>query len=333
MSRLVLENLKRLRKNNPQLPPSLYVGLQEIQALKFNVVRNFIDKLMQAENLHVVAIGDLDKNKLKETIAQYLTTSVDRQEQERSMPDRQETPSTDATSLATLPLVDVEIMDVDRSLIQVAFPIDQLSSEEASYLDLLSFILIGDQYGILHRQAERSGIELISASSASVITDRGTVFVVSIEIASPQTDDAWNILLETFNRLLYQPVSQRNLERAKSIFERETLLIGESLADQARRLGFFSSHWPNTDALNRYGLAAYRVRPNALFKFTKDRLLSSLPYVLVSGKSPTQSNIKIWQERMIQQLKQAMTQQDSKNLVGFSEHGENLKLLFQPKPK
>ena len=330
MSRLVLENLKRLSQNQDQLPDSLHVDPQQIRAIDLPTVRSFIDRTMLAENVHITAVGNLDQSELKNTITESFTFNTDQENLELSIPSKPNPKSSQTQTKATLPLVDLEVMDIGRSFIQVAFPIDQLSSEEASYLDLLSFILIGDQHGIIYRQAERSGIDLKSASSASVITDKGTVFVVSVEISSSQTDDAWNILLETFNRLLYQPVSQRNLERAKSIFERETLLIGESLADQARRLGFFSSHWPNTDALNRYGLAAYRVRPSMLFKFTQDRLMSKLPYVLISGKSPTQSNATIWQERMIQQLKQAMTQQRSKNLVGFSQHGENLKLLFQP---
>ncbi len=334
VSRLVLENLKRLNSNEKTLPDSFYINPQELQKLDLSTIRKFIDQILQPSNLHIVAIGDLDKAKLKKAITKNFTSPLEdisapaEVSNESSATAQQALDGDDASS--NISLVDLELMDINRTFIQLAFPVQNLSSEEASYLDLLSFILIGDQYGILHRQAERSGIELKSASSTSVITDQGTVFVVSVEVSSAQTDDAWNILLETFNRLLHQPISQRNLERAKSLFERETLLIGESLNDQARRLGFFNSHWPNTDALNRYGLAAYQVRPSTLFKFTQERLMSKVPYVLISGKNPSQSNPDIWQERMIQQLKQAMTQQNSTNLVGFSQHGDHLKLLFHP---
>ena len=326
-SRLVTENINRLPNNLSQpINPSI-IETEALKNLEPKAVENFLKRIIHPRSSHLIIVGDVDETAVQSSITNHLS-SPPLINTKHKTPDKIKSRPPKDRDLS--PLIDIEPISSQVTLIQVAFPIGTLTPEEAGYLDLLSFILIGDQNGSLHRKALRAGVDLKSASTAPVITDKGSVFVVSIEVASTQIDDGWQILLETLSSLIHQPISQRHLERAKSIFERETLLIGESLIGQARRLGFFSSHWPTIEALTRYGRTAYRARPSSLFKFTQTRLVRSSPHALIAGQQPVGSNLNIWRERMTEQLKQVMTQRTSKNLVGFSKHGSKFNLLFTP---
>lgn len=330
-SRLVNETINQLPVNKVQPIRSLQVEKNHIQNLTLEAAQAFLKRVSYPKNTHLVIVGDLDESAVRSSVATYLSSprssSLSIAENNTlTRPPQQKSAQKASVNVS----IDIEPIKSQTTLIQIAFPMSHLTPDEASYLDLLSFILIGNQDGILHRKAKLAEVDLQSASTAPIITDKGSVFIVSLEVRSNQVDDGWNILLETLSTLIHQPVSQRHLEQAKSLFERETLLIGESLLGQARRFGFFSSHWPRVEALTQYGRAAYRVRPSSLFQFTQKRLMTSSPLVLIAGQKPIESNLNIWRERMTEQLKHMMTQRLSSDLVGFSKHGPKLNLLFAP---
>ena len=56
--------------------------------------------------------------------------------------------------------VSIEELSTKVSLISLAFPMGKMSAEEASYLDLLSLILVGDQRGLIHRACDRAGVDI-----------------------------------------------------------------------------------------------------------------------------------------------------------------------------
>ena len=53
-----------------------------------------------------------------------------------------------------------------------------LSPEEAGYLDLIGFVLVGDQNGVMHQEAERANLELKGSSVRNIVTDKGSVFLL-----------------------------------------------------------------------------------------------------------------------------------------------------------
>lgn len=331
-ARLLVENMNRLEVNRERPIQSPLVDADELAERKIDQLTNYIERVRHPTQTQLVIIGDLDESEVRSVISERFTQGFNADEKRVSYTElapageesSRKTPEQDPLS------VSVETLSTSISTIQIAIPLERLSPEEASYLDLLGFILVGEQSGLIHREAERTSVDLRGSSVRSVITDKGSVFLLSIDVSSNQVDEGWRLLLETLSGLIHQPISQRTLERAKSIFERENLLIGESLAGQARRLGYFTSHWPMSDALQRYGRAVYQARPKTLLDFFQKVFRLQQPRALIAGRLPPESDVSMWRERLSEQLDQSLVRQSSEGLVGFSQHGSKLSLLFAP---
>lgn len=346
-SRLIIENLNRLPQNRLESLSSPLFDIEDFKSLSHGSMTRFIRDTAQSSKAELLIVGDFNTTEIRNAVSSlFVSNEQERAAAKGAQGERESRRSGDSkgsrdTEGARIndPLkeggekklsVDIEPLDTQLSSIEIAIPLSELSPEEAGYLDLLGFVLVGDKNGRIHQEAERTGLELHSSSARTIVTDRGSVFLVKMTVPANQVKEGWRFLLVQLSALIHQPISQRTLERAKSIFERETLLIGESLLGQARRLGHFSTHWPMKEALKRYGRAVYRARPITLLKFIQNHFQRPSPSALIAGPVPMDSEPTMWKERLSEQLDEAMTQRSETPLLGFSRHGDQLSLLLVP---
>ena len=350
--RLLAQTLHQ-RHRHERLMLSGEEGTDVIKALSYQQVKRFFQRVTHPKNNTVVVVGAESQESIREALRSHWTYTADPRpqsfEDEVASAERgdaqevdggldevnaldvsHESPQHTKHTHTPTPSLSVEELKTQRALISMIFPTSQISPEEASYLDLLSLVLVGDQRGLIHRACERAGVELKSIRMTPFIHDGHSALILTAQVDRLQVNEAWEAMLRVIGQVARRPISPRALEAAKSQLERETTLVSEPLSGQALRLGFFSSQWSEGDALQRYGRAAYRVRVSALFSFARKLFLNPRAQAIIASAPPSELSVKIWREQLAERLRLEMTESPKRALQGFSAHGAEITMLFSP---
>jgi predicted Zn-dependent peptidase len=297
---------------------------EQIQSLSLEHVQALYQRFYQPTRAHLVSVGSVDEEQLREWVDEAWSEWGSRAS------------STDAGfpsyPIAKLrgPDVELEVMGNGYAQLFISFPVPHLTPEGIAYLDLVSLLLVGDTDGRLYQVARRAGIDLKSARVFPISPDGPGAFVMSFEVSPKQVDALWRVTLEQLYQLSNRPPPLRLLEQAKLLFERETVRVNGSLSSQARRLGFFSSRWPNANALARYGRALAQTRPLDLTAYLKDLISSKRLHALVRSPAPEGVDPGLWVERFREQAFTILDQRDLDFRPGFHVINDQLGLLYEP---
>lgn len=337
--RSALRLLSNLRERQGGLP--VWISGEDFpdwaSKLSTEEVRAYIQRVVHSTHCSLVIVGSFSKDEINRVLNSSwrdheTLRSVTQREAQSEVLSPSELDELDATQspkqTASSSLIEFEETASQNTLISLLFPWPKFSPKEASYLDLISLNLLGQPDGLLYRIARSSGVDLYFAGLTPIITDDLNGVLITLQVKATQANEAWSTLISSLKQLTYQPLSQRALEQVKSQLERETLLINETLSGQAQRLGFFSSYWPETQALKAYGGGAYQVTSPQLFEFARTLFAQPNPLGVVISPPPETMTSTVWQERLNENLSTLSSVHQSKTKVGFNYYGSNIRVLF-----
>lgn len=297
----------------------------QLQALTLAQVQALYQRCYLPTRAHMISVGSIDEERLREWVDEAWS-GWGANSASSAEPELPHYP----ISKLRGPDVELEVIGSGYAQLFLSFPAPHLTPEGVAYLDLASLLLVGDSDGRLYQAARRAGVDLKSARAFPISPDGPGAFVMSFEVSPKHLDELWRVTLEELYLLSHRPPSLRLLEQAKLLFERETVRVNGSLSSQARRLGFFSSRWPNANALARYGRALAQTRPRDLAVYLKDLLSSARLHALVRSPAPEGIEPSLWVERFREQALSILDRRDLDFRPGFHVVNQQLSLLYEP---
>jgi len=218
------EHYKKHRYGLPILGPA-----ESVSSFNREKITNFWKSWYTPDNMVVVAAGDFDAKKLaKEVAEQFGDAEAGQKVRAREVEPAQKTPR---TVILTRPF---ERMKIDLTWPGVAF-----HQDDATYLDLLSFVLGECESSRLVRRVRGDeGLAGGIDSSSCTPLDPG-VFAVNLDVDVASAHDAISASMREVERIRSRPVSSEELERARANFLASEFFERESVSGLASKLGNF----------------------------------------------------------------------------------------------
>lgn len=202
---------------------------ESVAALDRGGCLSFFERWYAPDNLTCVAAGDFDAPALAAQLAERFAGREPAGAQRRRPP---EPPSEEPASV-------VERRRFEAQRFDLCWPGARFRDEDATYLDLLAFVLGECESSRLVRSIrEGSGlVDRIDSSSYSPY-DRG-LFSIGLESNEARSRKALEAVAAEVERLRIEPVSLREFERARTNFLSSEHFERESVSGLANKLGSF----------------------------------------------------------------------------------------------
>jgi zinc protease len=218
------EHYKKHRYGLPILGPA-----ESVSSFNREKITNFWKSWYTPDNMVVVAAGDFDAKKLaKEVAEQFADAEPGQKQRAREVEPAQKSAR---TVILTRPF---ERMKIDLTWPGVAF-----HQNDATYLDLLSFVLGEcESSRLVRRVREDEGLVDRIDSSSYTPLDPG-VFSLNLDVDVANAHDAIAASMREVERIRSRPVSSEELERARANFLASEFFERESVSGLASKLGSF----------------------------------------------------------------------------------------------
>ena len=247
-----------------------------IEALNRERVVHFYQRWYHPNNMTVVIVGDLDREKARQEVLRLFDHKPLAQ-----LPVRPR-PSEPAQTELRLSVVD---MNVEEVYLYMAFPLPPAEHEDIFALDLLSFVVGGGESSVLIQklQAEQELVNWITAS-AYTPADSG-LFIVAAALEQEKIQQALEQSLALLFQYKHTRVTQAELDRARTNLASDFVYRRETVQGQARQLGYFLTVFSDPDYEQRYlkGLAA--VTPQDIQRVARHYLSPARLNVVILGKT------------------------------------------------
>jgi len=194
-------------------------------------IRRFFERWYTPDNLFVVAVGDFDSQEVSEEI-ERLFGDARRGSARRERPDA---PAPHQLNVALLR------RSFEGHRIDLSWPAAPFRDKDATYLDLLAYVLGECESSRLVRRI-REDEALVDRIDAGAYTplDRG-LFSVGFETDGDRLLQATRRVVEETERLRSEPVSAAELERARINFLASEQFARESVSGLTSKLGGFET--------------------------------------------------------------------------------------------
>jgi zinc protease len=244
--REVVKEERRLRVDNPpfgRLSEILYstfytvspyrhttIGsMKDLDAASVADVRDFHNTFYVPSNATVAIVGDFDMAQAKELVTKYLGR-VPKSDQVIPREYPREPPSTRERRVTVnenwpLPAV------------VVAYPITYDGHKDSYPLHLTSKILSdGDSSRIYKSLVYEKGIAVSAFGGGNIIEEPNLFFAVALVAPGHTHDEVEKALIAEFDKLRTEPITERELQRAKNQFFRDYIVDRESIRGKASQL-------------------------------------------------------------------------------------------------
>lgn len=247
-----------------------------IEALNRERVVHFYQRWYHPNNMTVVIVGDIDREKAQQEVLRLFDRAPSAQ-----LPVRPRPPEPAQTELR-LSVVD---MNVEECYLYMGFPLPPAEHEDIFALDLLSFVMGGGESSALVQklQAEQELVNWITAS-AYTPADSG-LFIVAAALEQEKVQPTLEQSLALLFQYRHTLVTQAELDRAQTNLASDFVYRRETVQGQARQLGYFLTVFSDPDYEQRYlrGLAA--VTPQDIQRVARQYLSAARLNVVVLGKT------------------------------------------------
>ena len=194
-------------------------------------IRRFFERWYTPDNLFVVAVGDFDSQEVSEEIERLFGDA-------RRGSARRERPAAPAPRELN---VVMQRRSFEGHRIDLSWPAAPFRDKDATYLDLLAYVLGECESSRLVRRI-REDEALVDRIDAGAYTplDRG-LFSVGFETGGDRLLQATRRVVEETERLRCEPVSTAELERARINFLASEQFARESVSGLTSKLGGFET--------------------------------------------------------------------------------------------
>ena len=218
------EHFQKHRYGLPILGPA-----ESVSSFNREKITNFWKSWYTPNNMVVVAAGDFDAKELaKEVAAQFEGAEPGQKQRARQAEPRQKSPR---TIILKRPF--------ERMKIDLTWPGTSFHQDDATYLDLLSFVLGEcESSRLVRRVREDMGLVDRIDSSSYTPLDPG-VFSLNLDVDVAKAHQAITASMLEVERIRSRPVSREELERARANFLASEHFERESVSGLASKLGNF----------------------------------------------------------------------------------------------
>jgi zinc protease len=218
------EHYKKHRYGEPILGPA-----ESVSSFNREKITNFWNSWYTPDNMVVVAAGDFDAKELAKQVAEQFADAEPGQKQRA----RQAEPAQDRARTIILR------RPFERMKIDLTWPGVSFSQDDATYLDLLSFVLGEcESSRLVRRVREDEGLVDRIDSSSYTPLDPG-VFSLNLDVDVANAHQAITASMREVARIRSRPVSSEELERARANFLASEHFERESVSGLASKLGNF----------------------------------------------------------------------------------------------
>lgn len=192
-------------------------------------VRRFFERWYTPDNLFVVGVGDFDAQEVSAEIERLFADAMP------GAPARARPEATPPDGLH----IAILRRPFEGHRVDLSWPAARFSDQDASYLDLLAYVLGEcESSRLVRRVREETGLVDRIDAGAYTPLDRG-LFSVGFETNGERMLAATQRILEEVERLRREPVSTAELERARLNFLASEHFDRESVSGLASKLGSF----------------------------------------------------------------------------------------------
>jgi zinc protease len=204
-------------------------SMKDLDAASVADVRDFHNTFYVPSNAMIAVVGDFDMAQAKELVTKYFAR-VPKSDRIISREYAREKPSSAERRVTVneawpLPAV------------VVAYPITYDGHPDSYPLHLTSKILSdGDSSRIYQSLVYEKGIALSAFGGGNIIEEPNLFFAVGLVAPGHTHDEVEKALVAEFDKLRAQPISERELQRAKNQFFRDYIVDRESIRGKASQL-------------------------------------------------------------------------------------------------
>ena len=204
-------------------------SMKDLDAASVEDVREFHTQFYVPANATIAIVGDFDMAQAKELVTKYFAR-VPKADRVISREYPREKPSTSerrVTINENWPL----------PAVIVAYPITFDGNPDSYPLHLTSKILSdGDSSRIYQSLVYEKGIALSAFGGGNIIEEPNLFFAVALVAPGRTHDEVEKALIAEFDKLRNEPISERELQRAKNQFFRDYIVDRESVRGKASQL-------------------------------------------------------------------------------------------------
>jgi len=204
-------------------------SMSDLEAASVDDVRDFYNTYYVPENATLVLVGDFDSTQALQLVTQYLGR-VPKAERPVPRDIPKEPPSTRekrVTIQEPWPL----------PAVVVAYHITYDGHPDSYPLHIASKVLSDGQSSRIYKKlVYDEGIALAASGQANIIEDPNLFYAVAFIQPGHRPEEAVDALIAEFDRLKSEPITERELQRAKNQFARDYILGRESNKDKALML-------------------------------------------------------------------------------------------------
>jgi len=229
--KLIKEMMKLCYKVHPYRRPVIgYEGT--IRSFKREDILKYIDKWYTPNNIIVVAVGDLDPVKVLNEIKEITRKFPKRGGTTFIRPKEPEQKSLRKKILYS---------KVHQLYMDMFWHVPSIKDRDIPILDLISYILSSGRLSRLYQKLKiESDLVRNIDSGVYLLKDPG-IFYISTLLRPQNFQETLNILLQEIKHICNDPVSEKELKRAKRQAIADFIYSMENMSGQARTLGLFEA--------------------------------------------------------------------------------------------
>jgi zinc protease len=252
-SRAVMEALfARMFRRHPYGRPVIG-SPRTVGRFDARAVRRFYSRWYTPANAVIVAVGDFEVKRMRAAIERAFGGWKPRPVPRRVTRVAEATPTRLRQAYRVLPVFEAKVA--------LGLPIPGLTHADVPALDLLAAVLGQGASSRLENNVRRTAALASDIRAAAFTPADAGVFGVFAMTAPHQIADLAGAVTHEIARLTRDPISPREVEKARAVLLSDSVYSEETVDGVARKLGYYGLHAPDRDFERNYLAALVTVDP------------------------------------------------------------------------
>jgi len=202
---------------------------QSIKGLTRELITDFYRRYYSPSNMTLIVVGDVNVNAMKKEIEAKFGGFVDHPV---ARPKRTPEPLQKATKFAS------STMDVQEAQFALGFHIPDANHKDTPSLDMLAHILGGGESSRVYRRLVAENPLATSAGTFAYTPPDPGLFLATASYEATDERKVLDALIEETAKIRDYPVSEAELERARTNLESDFVYRSQTVQGQSRELGY-----------------------------------------------------------------------------------------------
>jgi len=159
-----------------------------------------------------------------------------------------------------------------NALLQIVYPLPNVNHPDVPAIDVMDTILTGGRSSRLYQSLVESGLASSAGASPAELMEPGWYEISATAAPGQQISKVGLVLQQSLAKLQQQPVTQEELNRAKTQLQTSFILSNQDITSQANQLGYNQTVAGDYHYVERYLEAIAKVTPADIQRVAKTYL-------------------------------------------------------------